>query len=776
MGLELTDLASDDNASIHVAGVPEGSVLSAGNRNPDGTWTLSHEEAAGLKIRTPNTFAGEISLDVQVTNTSDFAPNLVVNGSFESAVDTAVASTSERWSNTTRGWGVFDAIEGWTSTGEGSGLEVQQNVAGAASDGNSLVELDSHQNSGMYQDIPTRDGQNYVLNIDYSPRPRVDAESNAVEVYYDGQLLGTLTGDGSQLANTQWSTHRFEVEATSETGRLELRAAGTSDSLGGYVDNVVMQFAVVDQVTMDLQVAASADPDNFIANGSFEDLTGLQSTGFGHMGEQLNGWQIEEGPRFEVHNPRHGVDQADHGDYWLDMDASPGNMTISQDVLGLEEGKVYELSFATANSNPFVHRGELLDTTTNGLEVFWNGEKISEVLSEDAEFTDHQVSVRSGSGDGTDRLTFRGLGNEDNVGISLDNIRMIASDNLLVDGSLDNVSDTPGQGWTIEQDVTLEDTTLDDATLIAQEDVPQPKEDSAIDDGFRFEREGLAEFLGQLADSSGEQSISRTFELSGRSRFAVVEFDLVQPTSWLNQGAPLGSQDAVNVFINDSEVIAFQPGSSVNDSDIAAGTDWNTGASDDIRYTITPDSLDGSYKVRLEILDPGEAVKFGLGSTLDPTLTDDGFNIDNLSVYEAGLFETTLNANGAFQVDVNETSDVDARAELLSDNNQRGFDNVFDSNSIAISQEVPGVVNGQDYSLTFEIPEAARNSGDELQVIWNEEVVAHLQRLDPLMDRVELKIRGGSGDGSNTLRFIGTVKQDHFGIALDHVTLTQAVS
>lgn len=247
-----------------------------------------------------------------------------------------------------------------------------------------------------------------------------------------------------------------------QLGDLGVRTAvNFSGDIDLIVDSVTAQRGV-QSTELSISVSPAEDPSNFIANGSFEDLSGLQKVGFGHIGDQLNGWDLEDGPRFEVHNPRGGVDQAADGEFWLDMDASPGNVTVSQAVLGLEEGKVYDLSFDTANSNPFVHRGELLDTATNGVEVFWNSEKVAEVLKEDAEFTTSNVTVRSGSGDGSDRLTFRGLGNEDNVGISLDNIRMTESDNLLINGSFENTigmteagfghfGDTM-QGWEIKDD------------------------------------------------------------------------------------------------------------------------------------------------------------------------------------------------------------------------------------------------------------------------------------------------------------------------------------
>src|SRR5262245_62170926 len=62
---------------------------------------------------------------------ASLGPNLVVNGSFE-APDQAAGT-----------WSVYDNITGWESD-IGPGIEIQDNVVIAASDGAQLVELDSH--------------------------------------------------------------------------------------------------------------------------------------------------------------------------------------------------------------------------------------------------------------------------------------------------------------------------------------------------------------------------------------------------------------------------------------------------------------------------------------------------------------------------------------------------------------------------------------------------------------------------------------------------------
>lgn len=153
--------------------------------------------------------------------------NLIVNGSFETNL------------TANRTWSIFRAVDGWT-TASGAGIEIQEGVAGTAADGSSLVELDSRGNSAIQQTVATEAGQKYELSLQYSPRPGVPAASNGVEVWWNGNKIDTIVDDGIGLRDTQWRTLSYQVEGSGAEGALELRSIGTSDSLGGYVDNIQM--------------------------------------------------------------------------------------------------------------------------------------------------------------------------------------------------------------------------------------------------------------------------------------------------------------------------------------------------------------------------------------------------------------------------------------------------------------------------------------------------------------------------------------------------------
>ena len=158
-------------------------------------------------------FAGQASATV----------NLVVNGGFE----TSPLSS--------KGWGVYSSIVGWNST---NGIEVQRdNVAGLAAEGHNLVELDAHSNSTIWQDIATVAGHTYKFSFAYSGRPGQSEETNGVG-YSFGSINGEIWAAGQ--SQTVWTYQPFSnfVANTTGTTRLTFAGLGTSNSLGGYIDNV----------------------------------------------------------------------------------------------------------------------------------------------------------------------------------------------------------------------------------------------------------------------------------------------------------------------------------------------------------------------------------------------------------------------------------------------------------------------------------------------------------------------------------------------------------
>jgi hypothetical protein len=164
--------------------------------------------------------------------------NLLTNGSFES--ETQASGT----------WSIYPNLTGWT--GGPGGIELRNNVAGAAYDGVNYVELDTTTNSLAYQGV-TGVGS-YVLSFAYSAREGVSAASNGIEVFWNGLSQGVFTGSGIGQSGNNW-----EIKTLNLTGigsnTLSFNAVGTSDSYGGSLDAVSLTAAIPEPGTYALMLA-----------------------------------------------------------------------------------------------------------------------------------------------------------------------------------------------------------------------------------------------------------------------------------------------------------------------------------------------------------------------------------------------------------------------------------------------------------------------------------------------------------------------------------------
>jgi hypothetical protein len=182
------------------------------------------------------------------TGTASQAATIVQNGSFEVAPAPGTKGKNNRLfstlATTSPGWDIFTSLPGWTSIG-GAGIEIQADAAVGHVDalfGKHYVELDSNNNSAMRQSLTLGVGR-YLLSFWYSPRALqggTTSETNGIG-YSVADLVGSITGPGgaSGTAVGKWTevTGEFFVK-TAGTYNLDFRAEGTSDSYGGFIDNV----------------------------------------------------------------------------------------------------------------------------------------------------------------------------------------------------------------------------------------------------------------------------------------------------------------------------------------------------------------------------------------------------------------------------------------------------------------------------------------------------------------------------------------------------------
>jgi Ca2+-binding RTX toxin-like protein len=168
-------------------------------------------------------------------------------------------------------------------------------------------------------------------------------------------------------------------------------------------------------------IATKTVGGNLIKNGSFENFAGAttvtNSWGLGALA--IDGWTLggtaKQGSNwFEMHTSGLRNVAAADGKYWLDLDASSGNITVSQSVADVKEGQHYTLTFSAASSK-----------AGNSVDVYWDGQKIGSVTPTGTAMQEFSFVV-----EGMNKLTFAGVGAADGYGVSLDNVKLLAHETV----------------------------------------------------------------------------------------------------------------------------------------------------------------------------------------------------------------------------------------------------------------------------------------------------------------------------------------------------------
>ena len=167
-----------------------------------------------------DTITGSAGND-SLTGATGTGQNLLIDGSFE---------TANVGPHT---WTHFANVGGWYSD---TGIEVWgKDFIHSASNGDKLMELDyDNQFSKVWQDVKTVAGQEYTLSLDTAMRPGTASATNAINILWDGQVVGRIVP-----GTTDWQTTQIKVIGSGGTDRLQFQEdANQNDSYGGLIDNV----------------------------------------------------------------------------------------------------------------------------------------------------------------------------------------------------------------------------------------------------------------------------------------------------------------------------------------------------------------------------------------------------------------------------------------------------------------------------------------------------------------------------------------------------------
>ena len=144
-------------------------------------------------------------------------------------------------------WQMVERLGEWYAAGDHL-IELRPSSAGTdATDGNTVMELDSSGNAVVNRDFTGLDpNMRYTLTFDFAPRAGYDAASNGGRVLWNGVELVSFSADGTDK-KVDWETFTVELPVGADgTGTLSFEGTGTDDKHGALIDNVTLRGEMVD--------------------------------------------------------------------------------------------------------------------------------------------------------------------------------------------------------------------------------------------------------------------------------------------------------------------------------------------------------------------------------------------------------------------------------------------------------------------------------------------------------------------------------------------------
>ncbi len=289
VSLDIDVSSVDDVSSITITDVPAGAALSAGTDNGDGTWTLEEGDLENLTVTPPANSNEDFTLGISVT-TADGNDTETVTGTIDvdvvgvaddptltvSVSEGTIVDVGDGSSATTTvfssdfgnhsGDSFVSNVDGWSTNSEA--IEVWNSTSGHTGDG-SFIELnddaiDSFDDAtSIDRDFDTVEGATYTLTFEYSPRAGYDADTNEFQVKVDGEVVETISADGSNNSDNEWTSHTVTFVGTGEPMNLEFLATGDAQDYGRgmRLDNIELEQTVTEDaeqgVEYDLDISSA---------------------------------------------------------------------------------------------------------------------------------------------------------------------------------------------------------------------------------------------------------------------------------------------------------------------------------------------------------------------------------------------------------------------------------------------------------------------------------------------------------------------------------------
>ena len=473
--------------------------------------------------------------------------NLIVNGDFETFTNDETLNFVNPFA-TARFYG-SELVPGWT-VADGDGDDTQRiNLLTFDNSRGTVLDVDSipGQDDRLFQDVDVTVGQQYLFSFDFFGPDQVDGvdspASNDFEVFYNGQLLGSLQGTGSfQQASFAVIGAANDSAGSTDTGdvvsaRFEFRDGSSGDREGDG------RGSLIDAVS--LVAVTSGD----VVNGGFESNDSADGPNFAP--DDVDGFSVfsfasdTEDRVIQILNDDSGA----NSNSFLNLNSSSDQIDRVFQDLATEADETYIVTFDLrvdpASSLP-----------PDQLRVRFDNQFAASIVPND-QWQTYSVVVNASSD--TSRLTFREAGSDTGDGASpqIDNVQLFQIDaastpindlvvdaNGAADGLNSNVVFEENAGpQNIASDVVLSHDSgqsLSFALIALVGDSIQPTESLAVDVGS----------TGIVAEFD-----SQTGELRLQGQATLAQYQQVIRTLVYNNTSDNPVDRLVGISITDSNIV-----------------------------------------------------------------------------------------------------------------------------------------------------------------------------------------------------------------------------
>jgi Ca2+-binding RTX toxin-like protein len=583
-------------------------------------------------------------------------------------------------------------------------------ISDTDSSANTIAEDVSNGDSvGITASATDADGSNntvtYSLSDDAGGIFEIDASTGEVSI-----------ADASGIDYEAATSHSIEVTATSADGSTSTQTMTVNVS------------DVVDENPTDIQLTGTSG--NLIQNGSFEEFS-VSAGGVRTFSTDSTGaWETDT--TMEVLDSYGSVSATD-GNQHLELDSGSAVDSISQ-TISTTNGQVYDMSIdvmersgsSSSDTVEIYWNGELVTTIdpgtswetvdfqvvgTGGNDVFemqepssesnGNGALIDNVVMEEvpltiAEGVDGAVigTLTTTDADASDSHTYtisdaRFEVVDDGAGNMQLKLKAGESFDYETETSVDiTVTTTDAAGNNYNEDFTINildvnegPTGISFGGLAHEEDFEGGASgwsNNTTTDGGTF-----SEFLGRFGAEEGSEGSEKTFSTPDAASKTTFTMDVYELDSWDGRGGHGTNTGAESLVIEIAGETIEIP------LDFNWSNESSTGSSGSVSWSfITTDTNsnkafsgwnDQSHKLVIEVSNPDESVTFKVSSTLNQSIADESFGIDNFEV-------ASYDADGNMLVSVNE----DASAGTVVANLSAEDVDIGDSFTYAITSDSSG--------------------------------------------------------------------------------------